>query len=83
MHCSNQRADVLLCTWGKLLARTLLEKIKPRGLSNRDMTNKFRREKVFKYHITITSDLVFSTTQWGFLTFEAGSTKSALGMRKP
>lgn len=41
-------------TLGKPLARRLLETIKPRERCNLEMTNEFRKEKVFKYHITIT-----------------------------
>lgn len=66
MHYSNKRDDALLFTLVKFLARTLLEKIKLREIFNLEMTNKFRKEKLFKYHITITEDLVLSITQWGF-----------------
>ena len=53
MHYSNQRDNVLLFTPVKLLARTLLEKIKLTEISNLEMTNEFRKEKLFKYHITV------------------------------
>lgn len=67
LHYSNKRDDALLhFTLVKFLARTLLEKIKLREISNLEMTNKFRKEKLFKYHITNTEDLVLSITQWGF-----------------